>query len=66
MVIALCSLPNTSSGDGISSLDPLLFLGILIVSYFYYCKKQPHKQPAGYGTSDRETAKRQTGRLAAH
>jgi hypothetical protein len=45
-------IAHSSSGDGISSLDPLLFLGILIVSYFYYYKTQPHKQPAGYGTSD--------------
>jgi len=33
-----------------SSLDPLLFLGILIVSYFYYYKAQLYKQPAGSGT----------------
>ena len=43
-------IAHSSSGDGISSLDPLLFLGILIVSYFYYYKTQLYKQPAGYGT----------------
>ena len=46
--IALTSaiIAHFSSGDGISSLDPLLFLGILAVSYFYYYKAQLHKQPA--------------------
>ena len=39
-------IAHSSSGDGISSLDPLVFLGILIVSYLYYYKAQLHKQPA--------------------
>ena len=43
-------IAHSSSGDGMSSLDPLLFLGILIVSYFYYYKAQLYKQPAGSGT----------------
>ena len=29
---------HSSSGDGISSIDPLVFLGILIVSYLYFNK----------------------------
>ena len=43
-------IAHSASGDGISSIDPLLFLGILVVSYFYYYKAQLHQQPAGYGT----------------
>ena len=39
-------IAHSSSGDGISSIDPLVFLGILIVSYLYYYKAQLHKQPA--------------------
>ena len=46
-------IAHSSSGDGISSLDPLLFLGILIVSYFYYYKAQlVNNRP--WETSDRE------------
>jgi hypothetical protein len=33
-------IAHSSSGDGISSLDPLVFLAILIVSYLYYYKAQ--------------------------
>jgi DoxX-like family len=39
-------IAHSSSGDGILSLDPLLFLGILIMSYFYYHKSQLQQQPA--------------------
>jgi DoxX-like family len=39
-------IAHSSSGDGIASLDPLLFLGILTVSYFYYYKTRLHKQAA--------------------
>jgi len=39
-------IAHFSSGDGISSIDPLVFLGILIVSYLYYYKAQLHKQLA--------------------
>ena len=31
-------IAHSSSGDGIASLDPLVFLGVLIVSYWYYHK----------------------------
>src|SRR5258708_40352583 len=31
-------IAHSSSGDGISSIDPLVFLGILIVSYLYFNK----------------------------
>jgi hypothetical protein len=47
-------IAHSSSGDGISSIDPLVFLGILIVSYLYYYKAQLHKQPA-MGLRSRDT-----------
>ncbi len=31
-------IAHSSSGDGISSIDPLVFLGISIVSYLYFNK----------------------------
>ena len=31
-------IAHSSSGDGLASMDPLVFLGILIVSYLYYHK----------------------------
>jgi hypothetical protein len=31
-------IAHSSSGDGLASLDPLVFLGVLIVSYRYYHK----------------------------
>jgi DoxX-like family len=31
-------IAHSSSGDGLASLDPLVFLGVLIVSYWYYHK----------------------------
>ncbi len=29
-------IAHSSSGDGLASLDPLVFLGVLVVSYWYY------------------------------
>jgi DoxX-like family len=40
------TIAHFSSGDGIASIDPLVFLGILIISYFYYYRAQIHRQPA--------------------
>ena len=31
-------IAHSSSGDGLASMDPLVFLGILVVSYLYYHK----------------------------
>jgi len=31
-------IAHSSSGDGLASMDPLVFLGILVVSYVYYHK----------------------------
>ena len=33
-------IAHSSSGDGIASLDPIVFLGVLIVSYWYYHKSR--------------------------
>jgi len=37
-------IAHSSSGDGLSSIDPVLILGVLIVSYLYYYKTKLSKQ----------------------
>jgi DoxX-like family len=39
-------IAHSASGDGLSSIDPLVILGALVVSYLYYYKTKIHKQTA--------------------
>lgn len=39
-------IAHSASGDGLSSIDPLVILGVLVVSYLYYYKTKIHKQTA--------------------
>ncbi|GAA3935641.1 DoxX family protein [Chitinophaga oryziterrae] len=39
IVLVSAIIAHLSSGDGIASLDPLFFLGMLVVSYLYYYKR---------------------------
>src|SRR5260370_4719004 len=51
-------IAHSSSGDGISSIDPLLFLGILIVSYLYFNKLKNNKKISYIGSASEQTLDR--------
>jgi len=62
-------IAHSSSGDGLASLDPLVFLGVLNVSYWYYHKGRAAmtrigKSSSAIDVSGRDNAIARPGRSA--